>query len=126
MIQVRMSMTRTHASAVPAAIRGLASRAVAPALAVRGDQSPVGTTVAASTTARADIGLGLFVGEPLGLDLKLGIGPRSGLDIVLGASSYRRGRTDYAHVTYLLTPFVGHGDSVLIPLRLGVGGAVFG
>jgi hypothetical protein len=81
--------------------------------------------IAAPTTAHADIGLGIFIGEPFGVDLKLGIGPRSGLDIVLGASSYRRGRTDYGHVTYLVTPFVGRGDSVLVPLRLGIGGAVY-
>jgi hypothetical protein len=81
--------------------------------------------IAAPTTARADIGLGIFVGEPFGLDLKLGVGPRSGLDIVLGASSYRRGRTDYGHLTYLVTPFVGHGDSVTVPLRLGIGGAIY-
>jgi len=80
---------------------------------------------AAPTTARADIGLGIFVGEPFGVDLKLGMGARSGLDILLGASSYRRGRTDYGHVTYLVTPFIGHGDSVLVPLRLGIGGAVY-
>lgn len=81
--------------------------------------------IAAPTTAHADIGLGIFIGEPFGVDLKLGMGPRSGLDIVLGASSYRRGRTDYGHVTYLVTPFVGHGDGVLVPLRLGIGGAVY-
>lgn len=82
--------------------------------------------LAGPATARADIGLGLFIGEPLGLDLKLGIGPRSGLDIVVGASSIRRSRTDYAHLTYLLTPFVGRGQSVLVPLRIGIGGAIFG
>lgn len=78
------------------------------------------------TAARADFGIGLFLGEPTGLDVKIGVGPRSGLDIVVGAVSFRenRGRdTDYAHLTYLLTPFVGRGRSFLVPLRLGIGGA---
>jgi hypothetical protein len=78
------------------------------------------------SAARADFGIGFFLGEPTGLDVKIGLTPKSGLDIVVGALSYRenRGRdTDYAHLTYLLTPFVGRGRSFLVPLRLGIGGA---
>jgi hypothetical protein len=81
------------------------------------------------TAARADFGIGLFLGEPTGLDVKIGIGPKSGLDIVVGEVSYRenRGRdVDYGHLTYLLTPFIGHGRSFVVPLRLGIGGAVMG
>ena len=81
---------------------------------------------AKATPARADFGLGLFLGEPTGLDLKIGLSNRSGLDIVLGFDTYRDGRGGYGHLTYLVTPFVGHGDSVLIPLRLGIGGALYG
>jgi hypothetical protein len=39
---------------------------------------------ARATPARADVGLGRFLGEPTGIDLKVGLGSRSGLDLVLG------------------------------------------
>jgi hypothetical protein len=80
----------------------------------------------AAPAARADVGIGLFVGRPTGLDLKLGLAPRSGIDIVLGWDTFRDGRDLYAHVTYLATLFVGHGQSVIVPLRLGIGAAVYG
>jgi hypothetical protein len=75
--------------------------------------------------ARADVGLGLFVGEPFGLDLKLDLEPRAALDLVFGTTTVRDGRADYAHLTYLATLTVGHGRSVAVPLRLGIGGAFF-
>jgi hypothetical protein len=79
-----------------------------------------------SSPARADsFALGLFVGEPLGLDINIGLQRRSSLDIVLGANTVRDGRVSYGHVTYLYTLMVGNGQSVRIPLRLGFGGAVF-
>jgi hypothetical protein len=81
--------------------------------------------VGAPGKARADVGLGLFVGEPTGLDLKLDLQRRSALDLVLGFSTFRDGRADYGHLTYLLTPVIGHGRSVWVPLRLGIGVAVF-
>jgi len=82
---------------------------------------------ARANPARADFGLGLFLGEPTGLDLKIGLGNRSGLDIVLGINTYHRnGYVNYGHLTYLVTPLVAHGDSVLVPLRFGIGGALFG
>jgi hypothetical protein len=79
------------------------------------------------TAARADFGIGFFLGEPIGLDLKIGLTRKSGLDLLVGAVSYDRDRgrdVSYGHVTYLLTPFVGHGRSFLVPLRLGIGAAV--
>ena len=83
--------------------------------------------VLAASPARAEsIGIGLFLGEPTGFDLKVGLGRRTALDIVIGQSSFRDGRTDYAHLTYLYTPFVGRGSSVLIPLRFGIGVAALG
>ena len=75
--------------------------------------------------AEGGVGLGLFVGEPFGLDLKIDLQRRSALDVVLGFSTIRDGRADYGHLTYLVTPVVGHGRSVLVPLRLGIGVAVF-
>ncbi|HEX2691321.1 MAG TPA: hypothetical protein VHN14_32130 [Kofleriaceae bacterium] len=81
---------------------------------------------ARATPARADVGVGLFLGDPTGLDLKIGLGNRSGLDIVLGFDTFRDGRGGYGHVSYLVTPIVGHGSSVLVPLRLGIGAALYG
>ena len=81
--------------------------------------------VGAPRQARADVGLGLFLGEPSGLDLKIDLQRRSALDLVLGFSTFQDGRADYGHLTYLVTPVVGHGRSVWVPLRLGIGVAVF-
>jgi len=81
--------------------------------------------LAIATPARADVGLGLFIGEPTGLDLKLGLSPRSGLDLLFGWDTIRDGRDHYAHLTYLVTPVVGHGDSVVVPVRIGIGGAIY-
>jgi hypothetical protein len=78
--------------------------------------------LAAATTARADVGVGLFVGEPSGLDVKIGLQRSSAIDLVFGWETIRRGGRDpYAHLTYLLTPFYGTGRSVVVPLRLGIG-----
>jgi hypothetical protein len=77
----------------------------------------------AAPAARADVGIGLFLGQPTGLDLKFGTSNRAGLDIVLGFHDCcnQHDGGDYAHVTYLVTPFVGRGNSVLVPFRVGIG-----
>jgi hypothetical protein len=81
----------------------------------------------APAPARAEgLGIGIFVGEPLGLDLKIALERRSSLDIVLGATSIERGRESYGHLTYLYTLAVARGRSVLVPLRIGIGGAIYG
>jgi hypothetical protein len=86
-----------------------------------------GIVVAArATPARADFGLGLFLGEPTGLDLKIGLDHRSGLDIVLGWTTFDNGRNGYGHLTYLVTPVIAQGDAVTVPIRVGIGAAVFG
>lgn len=87
----------------------------------------VGIAVAArATPARADFGLGLFLGEPTGLDLKIGLNHRSALDVVLGFSTFGDGRDGYGHLTYLVTPVVAQGDAVTVPVRIGIGGAIYG
>jgi hypothetical protein len=87
----------------------------------------VAAVLCVASTAWADqgVGIGLFVGEPLGLDLKLGLGYRSNLDIVLGWDTYRDGRDAYGHVTYLATLGVARGRAVSVPFRLGIGMAVY-
>src|SRR5213595_1955242 len=86
-----------------------------------------GVVVAAGARpARADFGLGLFLGEPTGIDLKVGLNHRSALDIVLGFDTLREGRGGYGHLTYLVTPVVAQGNAVSVPLRIGIGAAVFG
>ncbi len=81
----------------------------------------------AASPAHADpgVGVGLFVGEPLGLDLKLGMGYRSSLDIVLGWDTFRDARDHYGHVTYLATLAVARGRAVSVPIRLGIGAAIY-
>lgn len=82
----------------------------------------------AAKPARAEVGFGLFLGEPTGIDFKLDLSRRSALDILLGVySHYDRFNDDsgYAHVTYLVTPVVARGRSILVPLRLGLGVAIF-
>jgi hypothetical protein len=83
----------------------------------------------ATRPARAEsIAIGVFVGQPTGLDLKIGLKRRSALDIVLGASDYDdgRGRASYGHLTYLALLTVARGQSVNVPIRLGIGGALIG
>ena len=82
--------------------------------------------VLASSTARADVAIGGFVGEPTGLDVKLGLADHSALDLLFGSTIYHEfGGALYGHLTYLVTPVVSHGESVLVPLRVGIGVAVF-
>ena len=81
----------------------------------------------ATTSARADgFGLGFFFGDPTGLDLKIDLQRRSALDIVIGLADFRERGAKYAHLTYLVTPVVARGRSVNVPLRVGIGGAVYG
>jgi hypothetical protein len=81
--------------------------------------------VARPSAARADVGLGLFLGEPTGVSLKVDVQRRAALDFVFGATSFRDSRANYAHLTYLVTPVLGHGRAVSIHLRVGVGAALF-
>jgi hypothetical protein len=84
--------------------------------------------------AHADVGLGVFIGDPTGLDLKLDLSRNTALDFVLGWHTWwwrdeRRwwgDRAGYAHAAYLVTLFAGQGRSIVVPLRLGIGGAIYG
>ena len=83
---------------------------------------------ASAQPARAEVGFGIFIGEPTGLDVKLDLSRKSALDILVGYySHWDHYDTDgaYGHLTYLVQPFVAHGDSVIVPLRLGIGIAIF-
>jgi hypothetical protein len=81
---------------------------------------------ARATPARADVGIGIFLGDPSGLDLKIGLTNRTGLDLVLGFNTFRDTHANYGHLTYLVTPVVAQGDAVLVPIRLGIGAALYG
>ena len=89
----------------------------------------VAATVLAGSAAPAHAGVGvvLFLGRPLGFTVKADLKPRTALEVLLGVDDWNRdrGRGGYAHVTFLATPFVARGSSVLIPFRLGIGGAIF-
>jgi hypothetical protein len=79
------------------------------------------------STARAEsIGIGVFLGEPTGLDINIGLQRRSALDIVLGASRFDEGRVSYGHLQYLVVLGVARGQSINVPFRLGVGVAFYG
>jgi hypothetical protein len=81
--------------------------------------------VGAPRPASAEFGIGVFVGDPLGLTLKADLQRRMALEILLGESTYRDGRSPYGHVTVLVTPFMARGRSVLVPFRLGLGAAIY-
>lgn len=85
----------------------------------------VAALASSGRSAHAEVGLGVFFGAPSGLDLKIDASPRSSIDIVLGWSTFRDGRDHYGHITYLVTPFVGQGNSVVVPLRIGIGAAIY-
>jgi hypothetical protein len=85
----------------------------------------IATILIAAGTAHADVGLGLFIGEPTAIDLKVDAGYRSSVDLAFGWNTFRDNRDHYLHLTYLATLVVGHGDAVLVPLRLGIGGAIY-
>lgn len=82
-------------------------------------------TAVASAPAQADVGLGVFIGEPIGVNLKVDLDRRSSLDLLFGATSARKTRSNYGHVSYLVAPVIGHGRRVSIHLRLGLGVALF-
>lgn len=81
--------------------------------------------VAGAPAARADLGVGVFVGQPTGLDVKIGLERRTALDVVIGWDRLDDGRRGYVHATFLANLAVARGRSVRVPLRLGVGGAVY-
>jgi hypothetical protein len=90
------------------------------------------TAVAAALTfaprpARAEFGVGLFIGDPVGLTLKADLQRRTALEVLIGERGYndRRWNSYYGHVTFLLTPFAARGRSVIVPFRLGIGGAIY-
>ena len=76
--------------------------------------------------ARADIGVGLFLGQPTGFDLKVDLANRSALDFVIGWEDFDDDDRDgYAHLTYLINLGNARGRSVVVPFRIGIGGAVY-
>jgi hypothetical protein len=78
-------------------------------------------------TARSEsIGIGVFLGQPTGLDIKIGLQGRSALDIVLGATRFDEPRASYGHLQYLVLLGVARGQSVNVPFRIGVGVAFAG
>lgn len=78
-------------------------------------------------SARAEsIGLGVFLGQPTGLDIKIGLQGRSALDIVLGATRFDEPRASYGHLQYLVLLGMARGQSINVPFRLGIGVAVAG
>ncbi len=82
--------------------------------------------LATARPARAEVGVGVFVGQPTGLGVKLDLARRSALDLVVGWDDFDDGRDGYVHVTYLVSLGVARGRSVLVPFRVGVGGVVYG
>jgi len=84
------------------------------------------TALALSTApARADVGLGVILGEPTALDLKLGFDRRSALDLAFGVDRLWDAYGYYFHATYLATIAVARGNAVDVPVRIGIGGALF-
>ena len=67
------------------------------------------------------------MGEPLGVTLKIDLKKRTALEVLVGVYDWDedRGNDEYAHVTFLATLGVVKGESVMIPFRIGIGGAVY-
>jgi hypothetical protein len=81
--------------------------------------------VALPRPAHAELGIGLFVGEPLGVTFKADLNRSTAIEVLLGESTYRDGRSEYGHLTFLVTPFRARGRSVIVPFRLGIGAAIY-
>ena len=83
--------------------------------------------VVATPRAEAGVGIGVFLGEPLGFTLKADLQRKTSLEFLVGVDDYDedRGRDFYGHVTFLVAPFAAHADSMVIPFRFGIGGAVW-
>lgn len=87
----------------------------------------IGTLAATARPARAEIGVGIFLGQPTGFDLKVDLARRSALDVVVGWEYFDDdGRDGYAHLTYLVNLANVRGRSVFVPFRIGIGGVVSG
>ena len=80
-----------------------------------------------ATASAGGLGIGLFIGQPTGLTIKVDLQRRTALDIVLGVTDFDddRGRSNYGHVTYQVTPFAATGESVVVPFRIGIGVAAY-
>jgi len=81
--------------------------------------------IGSAAPARADVALGVFIGDPTALDLKLGFDRVSALDLAFGVDAPDNNYGYYFHATYLATLAVARGNAVNVPVRLGIGGALF-
>ncbi len=81
--------------------------------------------LSSSAPARADVGLGIFLGYPTALDLKLGFDRHSALDLAFGIDGPEHNYGYYFHASYLATLAVARGNAVDVPVRIGIGGAIF-
>jgi hypothetical protein len=84
--------------------------------------------VGATRPAHADgVGVGVVIGEPTAFTIKVDLKRRTALEIALGVESFDddRGRGPYLHLEFLAALFVAKGESVLVPFRLGIGGAIY-
>jgi hypothetical protein len=80
--------------------------------------------------AHAEFGIGFFIFEPTGLDIKADVSRKGALDFLIGWYSrytdrYRFNDGGYFHITYLYQPWVAIGDAVDVPLRVGIGIAFY-
>jgi len=81
---------------------------------------------AAPKAANAEVGLGLFLGEPLGFTVKVDLSHNTALEMLIGSDDWDndRGRDFYGHVTFLFQLAHVDAEGVIIPFRLGLGGSV--
>ena len=87
----------------------------------------IAALVAVPTTSHAGVGIGMFLGEPLGLTFKADLKKKTSLEILVGVDDWDkdRGHDGYGHLTFLVAPFFAEGDSVVVPFRIGIGGALY-
>ncbi|HVK74771.1 MAG TPA: hypothetical protein VM734_15690 [Kofleriaceae bacterium] len=96
-------------------------------LILAGLAAAVAATTVAAKPANAEVGVGIFLGQPTGFDLKLDLSRRTALDFVVGWADYDedRGRDGYVHATFLANLGNARGRSVVVPFRVGIGGAFY-
>jgi hypothetical protein len=87
----------------------------------------LGLLLSAPAEAQSGVGLGIVLGDPSGITLKLPLSGSSAVDFVLGVDTNNGIGDDDAqfHVDWLYSPAVlGRGPGFTVPFYFGIGGVI--